>query len=73
MKEQVNASVVIKNLGFLMGYKVSATLWADGEFEPLVQTSQWTLTRSKAHHIAQRYVMAMDAIKQIQEALRAGI
>lgn len=73
MKEQVNASVVIKDLGFLMGYKVSATLWADSEFKPLVETSQWTFSKRKARRVAQRYVMAMDAIKQVQEALRAGI
>lgn len=73
MPEQMNTSIVIKQRGFLMGYTVSATLWIDGEFEPLVETNQWTFTRRKARHIARRYVMAIDAIKQLQEALRAGI
>ena len=73
MKEQMNTSIVIKQQGFLMGYKVYATLWVDSEFEPLVETSQWALTRRKARHIASRYVLAIDAIKQLQEALRAGV
>jgi hypothetical protein len=73
MAEQINTSIVIKQRGFLLGYTVSVTLWVEGEFEPLVDNQQWAFTKRKARSIAQKNVMAIEAIKQLQEAIRAGI
>lgn len=73
MSEQINTSIVVKQRGLFLGYKVSATLWIEGEFEPLVETSQWSFTRKKARLIANRYIMAIDAIRELQEIYRAGI
>lgn len=73
MSEVLNTSVVVKQQELFRGYKVYATLWSTDEFEPLVETSQWTLTRRKARRVASKYVMAMDAIKQLKEALHAGV
>lgn len=73
MAEQINTSIVIKQRGFLLGYTVSVTLWVEGEFEPLVDNQQWAFTKRKARSIARKNVMAIEAIKQLQEAIRAGI
>lgn len=73
MAEQINTSIVIKHRGFLLGYSVSVTLWVEGEFEPLVDNHQWAFTKRKARSIARKNVMAIEAIKQLQEAIRAGI